>query len=207
MKKRIQGESKEQLFLHAGKEPEVLDLPPSQYLAIEGCGNPEAAAFQVAIGALYSVAYTIKFTLKKAGKPDFKVSPLEAIWSVGTAKTVTADMWKAPRAEWRWKALIRMPESVKKADVEAAKRAVIAKRGEGSVPRVLLERIAEGKVIHILHVGPYATEPESVAKMQALMKGDRLVPRGLHHEIYLGDPRRAKPEKLKTILRQPVAAA
>jgi len=89
----------------------------------------------------------------------------------------------------------------------AAKQAVIAKRGDHEVSKVVLEKFAEGRAVQLLHIGPYATEPASVARMRAMMDASKLVPRGYHHEIYLGDPRRTKPDRLKTILRQPVAAA
>jgi hypothetical protein len=191
-------------FIHAATEPEIVELPSAKFIAVEGAGAPEHAAFQAAITALYGVAYTMKFTAKKAGGPDYKVAPLEALWWAGGPKH-EFDFQRTPRTAWRWKAMIRVPDHVTKSDVEAAKNAVIAKRGDGAVSRVCLEKFTEGRAVQVLHVGPYATEPASIAKIHALMAGSQLAARGYHHEIYLGDPRRSKPEKLKTILRQAVA--
>lgn len=191
-------------FLQATLEPEVVDLPAARFLVFEGEGAPESAAFQTAVGALYGLAYTLKFENKKAGGADFEVSPLEALWWAKSPKSAF-DFQKTPRAKWRWKAMIRVPDRITRAGVEAARRVLIAKRGEGAASQVSLERIKEGPAVQVLHVGPYATELASIAKLQALMRASRLRPRGYHHEIYLGDPRRAKPERLKTILRQAVA--
>jgi hypothetical protein len=193
-------------FVHAAKEPEFVKLPAARFLAIEGVGAPEAAPFQEAIAALYGVAYTLKFSVRKAGGEDFRVGPLEALWWAGGAGDAL-DFERTPRSAWRWKAMIRLPGGVTKAAVEAAKRAVIAKRGAlGRLDaQVTVERFAEGRAVQLLHVGPYATEPASIARMRAAMDDAKLVARGRHHEIYLGDPRRTRPDKLRTILRQPVA--
>lgn len=188
------------------KTPEIVDLEPGKYLAIEGQGAPESAAFQAAIGALYGVAYTVKMTRKFAGR-DFKVATLEGLWWAEYDRAKLADpeaLWTVPRDAWRWKVLIRQPEFVTAAEVETAKAAVLKKKGDETVTRVALETLREGKCVQILHVGPYAAEPESIAKMRALMAAQGLAPHGLHHEIYLSDPRRVPPERLKTILRQPV---
>jgi hypothetical protein len=192
-------------FLKATPEPELVTLPAAKFLVFEGEGAPESAAFQTAVGALYGLAYTLKFENRKAGGADFKVSPLEALWWAKGPKSAF-DFQKTPRSRWKWKAMIRLPDAITRAQVEAARKVLIAKRGDAGASSVTFERIKEGRAVQVLHVGPYATEPASIEKMQALMQSSHLTPRGYHHEIYLGDPRRAKPEKLKTILRQAVSA-
>ena len=191
------------LFLRAPAKPELLDLPPAIYLALDGVGAPEGTAFQDGIRAIYGVAYTLKLALRKSGRPTFKVPALEALWT--TREGGLPGTWTAPRWEWRWKLLLRLPPTVTKRDLEAAKRAVAAREGGGPAERIALERLAERKVVQALHRGPYTTERETVGKMLALMAEQHVHPHGLHHEIYLGDPRRTRPERLRTILRVPVA--
>ena len=114
-------------------------------------------------------------------------------------------LWRVPRSNWRRKALLLLPDFVTAEDVRAARETLSDKRGGDPLPRcVRLERIDEGACVQVLHVGPYAEEPETVRKMQVLMKENGLTPCGFHHEIYLGDPRRPAPARLRTILRQPV---
>jgi len=144
--------------------------------------------------------------MKKEGK-DFVVAKLEGLWWVDSDKPYT----EVPREEWRWKLLIRMPDFVTSEIVEKARLEVMKKKkkkmkdvGGGLLKEVKFEKMKEGKCVQILHIGPYSTEPETLAKMYEFMKDNGLVYNGPHHEIYLSDPRRAPEEKLKMILRQPV---
>ena len=185
----------------------MVRLPALNCLAIEGRGAPEGRDFQDAIGAIHEVAYTLRFSQKAAGH-DFKVPPLEALWWSDFDLTRLADsreLWRVPRHTWRWKALLLLPDFVTSEDVRTARQALSDRRGGDPLPtRVHLERIDEGMCVQALHVGPYADEPKTIARMQAVMKEQELTPCGFHHEIYLGDPRRTAPAKLRTILRQPV---
>jgi hypothetical protein len=191
----------------AARAPAVVRLPAVNCLALEGRGAPESREFQEAIGAMYGVAYTLKFAKKAAGV-DYKVPPLEALWWSDDHLARLEDsraLWRVPRQLWRWKLLLLLPEFVTSEDVRSARQTLSDKRGGDPLPqRARLERIEEGTCVQVLHVGPYADEPETVRKMQALMRERGLTPCGLHHEIYLGDPRRSTPAKLRTILRQPV---
>ncbi len=172
-------------------EPSLVRCQPAKVLAVVGEGAPESSAFAAAIRALYGVAYTIKFARKKAGGPPVAPGPLEGLWQ----------NIEAPRAEWQWKLIMRVPADVTAAEVRAAR----AKKAI-EVP-VRVEILREGQAVEALHVGPYATEPLTIHAMRAFMAEHHLRAHGLHHEIYLGDPRRTAPERLKTILRQPVARA
>jgi len=191
----------------ASRTPAVVRLRAINYLAIEGRGAPESRDFQEAIGTMYGVAYTLKSAQQGAGH-DFKVPPLEALWWSDYDLARLEDpraLWRVPRSNWRWKALLLLPDFVTSEDVRAARETLSDKRGGDPLPRcVRLERIEEGACVQVLHVGPYADEPETVRKMQALMKEKGLTPCGFHHEIYLGDPRRTAPARRRTILRQPV---
>lgn len=180
--------------------PEVVKLSPAQYLAVEGRGAPEGDAFGDAVGALYSVAYTLKFAMKPTGR-DFRVSALEGLWWTGSSGV---EFTSTARGKWRWKLLIMLPDFVKKADLGGAKKELARKKGRGPFEQVELEKLREGRCVQMLHVGPYSEEPASIRAMHELMAEQGLAPRGRHHEIYMSDPRRTAPAKLRTILRQPV---
>jgi len=185
----------------AGKAPALVETGPAQYLAIAGQGAPEGTPFQEAIGALYAVSFTIKMTRKFAGLGDYKVCHLEGIyWGGGDEK----NFFDLPRDAWEWKLLIRTPDFIGKEDLAEAVRTLKAKGKPPIVAEVRLETLEEGRCVQMLHVGPYADEPASVARMEAFAKEQGLRFRGRHHEIYLSDPRRVPPERLRTILRYPV---
>jgi len=184
------------------KEPVLIDVKPAIYLAIEGQGEPGGAAFQDRIGALYSMAFTIKMTRKFAGKQDYAVCKLEGQWWAGGCG---GDFSNIPMDQWRWKLLIRTPGFIKQADLDRAVEAIVKKGKSAVVKDVTLETIHEGRCVQMLHVGPYDREKETITTMLAFAAKQGLSPRGPHHEIYLSDPRRVAPEKLKTILRMPVA--
>ncbi|MEM3404442.1 MAG: GyrI-like domain-containing protein [Nitrososphaeria archaeon] len=179
--------------------PEIVEFDKAQFLAIEGRGAPGSKEFTAKIEALYTIAYGVKNLCKKQGN-DFGVPKLEGLWWVESDKAAL----EVPREEWRWKLLIRMPKFVTSEIVEKAEAETIKKKDIELAQEIMFEKITEGKCIQIMHVGPYSTEPESLSKMRKLMEKKNLIENGLHHEIYLSDPRRVPGEKMKTILRQPV---
>jgi hypothetical protein len=182
--------------------PVLVATKAGRYLAVDGSGDPDAPAFARAVGALYAMAYTIKMGRKRLGQ-DFKVAGLEGLWW-GAGASGAAWVSDRSRASWRWKLLIRMPDSVKERCLVMAAQ-LLREKGKGdAVAGVRLERIAEGKCVQMLHVGPYATESVTIDAMLAFAREHGWRFTGRHHEIYLSDPRRTRPEKLKTILRHPV---
>ncbi|MHC4200864.1 MAG: GyrI-like domain-containing protein [Planctomycetota bacterium] len=184
----------------AKAKPEIVKLSPAQYIVLEGRGAPEGEGFGDAVGALYGVAYTLKFAMKPEGR-DFRVSALEGLWWAGRSGV---DFTSTARDKWRWKLLIMLPDFVRKADLGRAKKELVRKKGRGLFERVEIEKLREGRCVQMLHVGPYSDEPASIRAMRDLMAEEGLAPRGRHHEIYMSDPRRTAPAKLRTILRQPV---
>ena len=183
------------------KKPVLLTVGPAKYLAVQGKGEPAGAAFQIAIGALYAVAFTIKMTRKFAGKADYKVAWLEGLWwGPNKAKPFAV---KSPR-DWRWKLLIRTPTFVSPRDLARAQRSLLEKGKAPEVRKVKLETIREGRCVQMLHVGPYEAEPATLEAMHEFARSAGLEFRGVHHEIYLSDPRRVPPGKLRTILRHSV---
>lgn len=196
-------------YYGAGKRPRVLHLPEMPFLTVQGRGAPqgegeEASAFQTAIGAMYSVAYTMKFAIKYEGR-DFGIPAIEASWWADPEDTERAggDFTKVPLDRWRWRLRMPVPEFVGEADVEAAKTAAMERRPLEAIREVELRRLPGGTCVQTLHVGPYETEPETGARMDEFMEAQGLTraPDAVHHEIYLSDPRRAAPETLRTILR------
>jgi hypothetical protein len=179
------------------KTPVLLTIASARYLAIDGQGAPGGDRFTAAVGALYGAAFTIKMTRKFAGKQDYAVAKLEARWFVDGDPATTA------RVAWRWKLLIRTPMFVTGADLTRAVKVLLDRGKAAEVKEVSLETIKEGRCVQMLHVGPYDREPETLAAMRALAESKGLTFAGPHHEIYLSDPRRVAPAKLRTILRVP----
>ncbi len=186
-------------YYSAKPKPEVVEFGAISYLAIEGQGEPAGEAFIEAIGALYPLAYAVKNICKRQAR-DFGVPKLEGLWWVRSEKPAL----EVPRQEWHWKLLIRMPEFVDTEMVEAARVEAFNKKGLELIKQINFETLTEGKCVQVMHIGPYATEPETIEKMQNFMNENNFNENGLHHEIYISDPRKAVPEKMKTILRQPI---
>ncbi len=183
------------------KKPVRVFVKKATYLAIDGEGGPGGEIFQAKIGALYAMAYTIKMTRKFGGKRDYVVCKLETQWWHDDGGS---DLGDVSKDEWRWKMLIRTPGFVRPAEVAGA-AAVLIEKGKGAeVENVKLETLSEGECVQMLHVGPYENEGESVAVMKIFAEKEGLVFHGRHHDIYISDPRRVPPERLKTILRHPV---
>ncbi len=182
------------------KNPALVNIGKAQYLAIAGQGAPGGHEFVRAVGAIYAAAYGIKMKSKQAGR-DYKVAPLEALWW-GTKDE--HDFLDEPRDTWNWKVLIRTPDFITKDQLREATTSATKRGKDAAVSDVRLESITEGKCVQVLHKGPYADEPATIAAMDAFANENNLVRNGYHHEIYLTDPNRTAPEKMRTILRQPV---
>jgi hypothetical protein len=186
------------------RNPVLVTVGQGTYLTVSGRGEPGGPEFTDRIGALYGVAYTVKMTRKFAGLQDYVVGKLEGQWWVdGECQNLA----RVPREQWNWRLMIRTPEIVTPTELRQAATTLIGKGKAPSADQVTLESFAEGLCVQMLHVGPYDREPESVAKMRTFAEEKGLEFHGRHHEIYLSDPRRVAPEKLKTILRIPVRKA
>ena len=190
-------------YTASAAKPSLVDVPALSALMVDGIGDPNAPAFAEAIGTLYSVAYTLKFTFKKERAIDYPVMALQGLWC---AEDV-ADFANQRRDRWQWTLFIVLPDVVTKADVKKAVEAVKAKGKLDRMPEVRLEKFKEGRAAQILHIGPYAAEAPTIERLHRFVAEQGLKLRGRHHEIYMGDPRRAAPEKLKTIIRHPVEPA
>jgi hypothetical protein len=191
----------------------IVNVPEFGFVAVTGQGAPEGGEFSAALQALYTVSYGAHFLVKQrhAGSP--RVMPLEALWWVddpGQQDIVAAvaqgsgTMAGTDRDRWRWQAMIMQPDPIDAGLVAAALARAREKKPLPGLDRLHYVRWAEGRCAQLLHVGRYADEGPSIAALHQAIHTAGYRPRGRHHEIYLGDPRRSAPEKLRTILRQPV---
>ncbi|MGG1516741.1 GyrI-like domain-containing protein [Paenibacillus oryzisoli] len=189
-------------YYTAQAKPQLIEFETAHYVTITGQGDPDGETFARATEALYTVSYGVK-GLCKQDERDFTVPKLEGLWWVdGDLRQAL----KVPRAEWRWKLLIRMPTYVALEQVDEARQKAMKKKKElVELGDVRFEKLHEGQCVQMLHVGPYATEPETLRQMEDFINAEGWAYAGLHHEIYLSDPRRVEPAKMKTILRYPVA--
>jgi hypothetical protein len=188
------------LYTASVKEASLVEVPPLKYLMINGYGDPNTNPdFPAGIEALYTASYTLKFMLKKEQRLDWVVPPLAGLWWM-----LLADFDPERRDDWRWTLMIPQPEQVTKELLEQALAAAKKKKSLPLLEKLRLETYAEGQAAQILHVGPYSNEAPTIARLHTFIREKGYHFCGKHHEIYLSDPRRTAPEKLKTILRQPV---
>ncbi len=194
-----------EIYTAPSNKVQEVNVPKLQFLMIDGRGRPEGSeAFQSAIAALYSVAFTIKFGRKKAGlQPDYAVSPLEGLWWMAGGDE-SFDL-KRPE-DWRWTLMVMQPDFITVADVAAAVAQQDAKKPNPALGLLRLGSLQEGRAVQITNIGPYDAEGPSLKRLVDYAASHSLAFHGRHHEIYVGDPRRAQPDKLRTILRHPVEA-
>jgi hypothetical protein len=189
------------LYNPSKKDISVVDVPPMNFVMFDGKGDPgKTPEFQKGVEALYTVAYTLKFMLKKrGGRPDYTVPPCEGLWWAGDMTAFSANR----RCEWKWTIMIMQPDFVTKALIDEAVAEAKKKKDLPALAKVRFERFAEGKCVQIMHVGPYADEWPTIERMHRFIAEHGWQLRGKHHEIYLSDPRKTAPEKLKTVIRHP----
>ena len=191
------------LYFPPSKEPITVRVPRMKFLMVEGRGDPNTSTdYRDAIGALYSLSYTMKFMLKfSKNKVEHVVMPLESLW--WTDKDT--DFFSAEKKTWNWTAMIAQPEHVTKDLVDKAKSEIVRKKKEvPGLKKVVFKEFEEGLSAEIMHIGPWAAERPTIEKVHKYILDSGHNLRGRHHEIYMSDPRRAKPEKLKTVVRQPM---
>jgi hypothetical protein len=180
-----------------------LHLRPARAVMVDGEGAVGPDAFAPLMPGLYGTAYALRFELKRRGV-DEKVGPLEGLYWTKDGTTDLDVILDADRSGWRWTLLIALPAAATEDEVEAALAAGQAKMAPTVAQLLCLGTLDEGRVAQLLHVGPYAAERPTIERLHAAIGEAGLRPRGAHHEIYLGDPNRSAPERLRTILRHPV---
>jgi hypothetical protein len=194
---------------------DFVDIPELGYLTVAGIGRPGGARFTAAVQALYTVSYGARFLLKKERGDAPPTMPLEAQWWVddpahhdilAAVALGTATMADTDRTQWQWRAMIVQPEPI---DIGLIAQAVERARTKAlpALRTLRYERWEESRCAQVLHIGPYSAESPSIMRLHKAIAGAGYRPRGRHHEIYLSDPRRCAPHRLRTILRHPIAPA
>lgn len=189
-----------------GAAPSLVEVPPIPYLMVDGHGAPDGPAYQQAIELLYSVSMTIKMSKMNGTQPagyfEYVVPPLEGLWDCGPQG------FDPDRDSWKWTSMIRQPAFVTEEVVRQAIETVRKKHPDYQTERIRFGVYEEGLCVQAMHVGPYTTEQETIDKIAAFVRENALEDAcgtaRRHHEIYLSDPRRTAPERLKTVLRHPV---
>lgn len=183
----------------ASSSPQWVEVPPTSFLMVDGTGDPNTAqSYKDAVEALYGMAYALRFKLKDPGLV-YKVGPLEGLWWATDMQEFSVER----KNDWLWTMMIAQPKAVTHEGFEKARNELRRKKNPAALDKIRLEVLHEGRAAQILHIGPYSTEGPTIQKLHRFIytEGHRLAHK--HHEIYLGDPRRSAPEKLKTIIRQP----
>jgi hypothetical protein len=191
------------LYKPSAKEVVVVDVPPMSFLMIDGSGDPNTAQeYQDAVETLYAVAYALKFAVKKGEEAiDYAVMPLEGLWWTDDMSDFSVDN----KDIWKWTAMIMQPEYVTQDQVDETLPQVEKKKNPAALSKLRFEIFHEGLSVQVMHIGPWSAEGPTVERMHNFAKENGYELRGRHHEIYLSDPRRTAQERLKTVVRQPVA--
>lgn len=190
------------LYKASAKKFEIVTVPKLNYLMVDGRGEPNnSIQFQQAVEALYSVSYTLKFMVKKGEQQiDYGVMPLEGLWWTDNMN----DFSMEKKADWKWTLMILQPDFISPSMVEKAKEMAGKKKELPLLNTLRFETMEEGLCAQILYIGPYDNEPPTIANLHHFIKDNGYKLHGKHREIYLNDARRTAPEKLKTIIRQPM---
>lgn len=194
------------LYAPSAKKVEIVDVPEFQFVMIDGRMQPgetpeTSQDFQDAMYALYGMSFTLKFMSKqrKNNPIDYTVMTLEGLWW-----TDSDEFDFRRKHQWKWTMMIMQPDHITEQMYQKALHKVKEKKDNPALSRARFESFHEGLCMQTMHIGPYAHEPRTIDKMNAFAEENGYKLCGKHHEIYLGDPRRCKPERLKTILRHPV---
>jgi len=206
MQDKHEWRKKEKALYLPKNKPEVIDIPEFKFITIEGEGSPSDSVFTDYIGALYSLAYTIKMMPKKIDRQpkgyfDFTVYPLEGVWDIND-KAKANFKGRINKEDLVYKLMIRQPDFVSENFYSEMLEVAKEKKKNPLLEQINFERLSEGRCVQMLHLGPFEDEPASFEIMEDYAKSEGVVRLSkMHREIYLSDPRKVAPEKLKTVLR------
>jgi hypothetical protein len=192
------------LYSAPSKEAVMLDVPPMNFLMVDGEGAPDGPDAMAAMESLYAVAYTLKFSVKMGPMAiDYPVMALEGLWWADDMDAIT----EGDKGSWKWTYMIMQPDIITPDMIAKTVEAVRKKKNPAALDKLKFERFDEGRAAQIMHIGPYSAEGPTIQKLHDFIHSQGLEfdgRRQKHHEIYMSDPRRTAPEKLKTIIRQSV---
>ena len=189
------------LYNPSAKKVEIVDVPMMKFLMIDGSGDPNTAQeYKDAVEALFAVSYALKFMVKKEKRVDYGVLPLEGLWWTDDMAQFSMENKDA----WKWTSMIMQPEYVTEDFVSKALEQVKKKKNPPALPKIRFKRFHEGLSAQIMHIGSYSAEGPTIDRLHSFIKENGYELKGKHHEIYLSDPRRSSPERMKTVIRQPM---
>jgi hypothetical protein len=189
------------LYEPSARDFSVVDVPAMNFIMIDGKGNPNISKqYAESLQALYTAAYTLKFSIKKKLGVDYPVMASEGLWWMDDMREFSV----ARKDDWKWTMMIMQPEIVTPDLLSQAVSEALKKKEQPALSKLRLEHFHEGLAVQILYFGPYADEGPTIARMHKHIEESGYIRFGKHHEIYLGDPRRSAPEKLRTVIRQPM---
>jgi hypothetical protein len=189
------------LYVPSASTFSIVEVPPMNFIMLDGQGNTNTSQeYTEAVQALYTGAYTLKFKVKKELGVDYPVMALEGLWWVDDMREFSTER----KEDWKWTMMIMQPEIITPALFTQAVSEAIARKGQPALTKLRLERFKEGMAAQILYFGPYAGEGPTLIRLHQFIREKGFSNSGKHHEIYLGDPRRTAPEKLRTVIRQPM---
>jgi len=190
------------LYNPSPKEAVIVDVPEMNFLMVDGVGDPNTAQeYKDAVEALYAVSYALKFMIKKGeAAVDYGVMPLEGLWWADDMTQFSMQN----KDIWKWTSMIMQPKYVTKDLFDKAIAQVAKKKSLPALSKMRFESFHEGLAAQVMHFGPYSAEGPTIERLHNFIEENSYVLRGKHHEIYLTDPQRSAPEKMKTVLRQPI---
>lgn len=187
-------------YYPSAKEVAIVDVLKMNFLMVDGAGDPNTAQeYEDAVEALYSVSYALKFIVRREKATDYAVMPLEGLWWVRDMRKFSME----DKDAWKWTVMIMQPEYVTRDLVDKALEQV-GEKNLRAVSKIRFESLHEGLSAQIMHIGPYSEEESTVQRLHKRINANGYELRGKHHEIYLSDPRKSPPERLKTVIRQPI---
>lgn len=190
------------LYQPSAKEVAEVYVPSMNFLMADGTGDPNTAqSFKDVVEVLFTLSYTLKFMIKKAGQADYGVMPLEGLWWADDMSNFSIE----DKSNWKWTLMIMQPAFITRDMVDMAILEVEKKKNPAALAQIRFEAFQEGNVAQIMHIGPFSEEKPAIEKVHRFIEGCGCKLSGKHHEIYLSDIRRAAPQKWKTIIRQPMA--
>ncbi len=189
------------LYKPSSKHVETVTVPIMDFLMIDGSGDPNTAQeYKDSIEALFAASYALKFMVKKEKQIDYSVLPLEGLWWTNDKTLFHVEN----KDSWQWTSMIMQPEYVTAGLVSKALDQVEKKKNPPALSKIRFESFQEGLSAQIMHIGPYSAEGPTIDRLRTFIKEKGYEVKGKHHEIYLSDPRRSAPDKMKTVIRRPV---
>ncbi len=200
MKKYDYSKELKEFYKPSAKAVSAVTIPSLQFLKIDGEGDPNnSEQFSNSVEALFALSYAIKFFVKKNKEMDYRVFPLEGLWWADDMRTFSTEN----KSDWKWTLMIAQPEWIDETIVEEQREIVLQKKGLDFLKLLRYEPYDEGQAAQIMHIGPFSEEGPNIEKVHNFIRESGKQLAGLHHEIYLSDIRKGKPENWKTIIRQP----